>query len=161
MVTPIDSFSLTRQSPAGTDDPYQPPHAAVLREGRAAGFTIEGAKIEAQFALDADSYLLLVSDDCPYEETLRAYLLNANLKVIDQATLGYAYTAGVLRDIQIVADDALTFAFTGNSRFRLKVHPKPRHLWNASGGAGEVFRFLSRRRLEITRETLDGRQEVR
>jgi len=44
MITPIASFSIMRQRPIAADDPYQWPCARLLREGRAAGLTIEGAK---------------------------------------------------------------------------------------------------------------------
>lgn len=161
MLTVIDGFSLALQNPAVEETAYQTPRAAVLRQGHAVGLAVDGVKLEAQFRVNTDAYLLLVSDDCPYEETLRVYLLNNNYNAIDYARLAYAYTAGVLRDIQIVGDNVLEFAFTGSSRYRLTVHDRPRHFWNASGGAGEAFRFLSKRHLEITREALDARQEIR
>lgn len=124
----------------------------MLHQGRATGLTVNGAILEAQFTVNTDTYLLMLSDDCPYEETLRVYLLNTNHKIVDSARLAYAYTSGVLRDIQVVGDNMLDFMFTGSSCYRLMIHDRPRHFWNASGGIGEVFRFLSKRRLEITRE---------
>jgi hypothetical protein len=147
-MTVIDSFSLRRNSSDSAGDSQ--PTATVLREGRDIGLTIDGATLEGQFSL-GDSYLLLVTDDCPYEETLRAYLINGNFDVIESVSLGYAYTSGILRDLRIVAHNALEFIFSGNAVYRLTVHSEPRHVWNVSGGVGEVVRFLQKRHLEIIR----------
>jgi hypothetical protein len=148
-MTVIDKFSLQRNAFGGSDD--SPPRASVLHEGRNTGLTIDGAILEAQYALD-DSYLLLVTDDSPYEETLHVYLMNSEFEMIDSVHLGYAYTSGILRDVRIVAGNALEFTFSGSAVYRLTVHSEARHLWNAPRGPAEVLRFLGKRRLEVIRE---------
>ncbi len=151
----IDHLSLLEDRRDDGDSAYRTPRAAVYSQGRPTGLTLDGAKLEAQFALEGGESLLLVSNDCPYEETLRFYLLDANYKVQEFAELGYAYTPGILRNLHVVADNELEFELTGSSRYRLRVHAQPRHVWNAAGGVSEVVRFLGKRRLEVVRETSD------
>lgn len=155
-MTATDEFSLVRQRSADGETPDQAPRAAVLRRGQPMGLTIDGATLEAQFTVNTDRYLLLVSDDCPYEETLHVYLLNADGKLMESARLAYAYTAGILRDLQVAENHVLEFTFTGSLRYRLQVHDRPRRFWNASGGVCEIVRILSKRYLEITRKVIDA-----
>ena len=158
-MTEIDSFQLIRKDPAD-GDPYREPQCEVVHRGRPLGLTIAGARLEAQFEVNRGSYVLLVTDDTPYEETLRAYLLDGDGRIIDRTRLGYAYTAGVLRDIQIVGERSVVFAFTSEARFRLTVHARPQRFWNVSGGVGEAVRFLLGRRLELTRDPKHAQQEI-
>ena len=153
-MTPIQRFSLSALRKSG-EDPYKGPISAVLRDGEPVGTVLDGAVLEAQYEIGG-AFLLLVSDDCPYEETLHAYLIDEQGKVLDRADLGYAYTSGVLRNIKVTGEDTLEFEFTGSSLYRLVVHSRPRRFWNASGGAGEILRFPAGRRIQITREASHG-----
>ena len=76
-MTVIEAFELVRVS-AADEDPYKAPQSRLLRHGVATGLTIDGARLDAQFAIE-DEFLLLVTDDTPYEETMRAYLLAREL----------------------------------------------------------------------------------
>jgi len=158
-MTAIDWFRLAPKDPNAERDPYTPPRSEVLRDGRPAGLVIDGARLEAQFAVGEWS-LLLVTDDTPYEETLRAYLLDRGNRIVEQTRLSYAYTPGVVRDLQVAGERALIFAFTPATRFRLTVHDRPRHFWNAPGGVSEAIRFLSARRLQFTPEPSGGQQAL-
>lgn len=152
---PVTSFAL--RSEASVDDTDRGPLSAVVRDGRDVGLTIAGATLEGQFILNTGEYLLLVTNNSPYEERLHLYLLDRDLRLAEKAEIGAAYTAGILRDLHPSAtSDSLEFVFTNRSRFRLQVHASPGRFWNPSGGLQEAARSLSKRRLQIERMRSDG-----
>lgn len=86
--------------------------------------TISGKIIEYQFQYQGN-YLLLITTDCPFEETLYIYYLNQNLHIIDSAEISQIYTGGILGDVKTNAD-TLTFTFFDNEdNWEIKILPQP------------------------------------
>lgn len=150
----INSFGL-RNHPDG-DRSERAPISALLFEDREVGLNVRGATLEAQFALDTGGYLLLITNNSPYEERMQVYLLGSDFRIAETADLGYAYTSGIVRDIQLTGRDSLEFTFSGGCRFRLVVRAQPSHFWNASGGIAEAVRVLKGRRLQLERMRSNG-----
>ncbi|MBI4903113.1 MAG: hypothetical protein HY820_05720 [Acidobacteria bacterium] len=131
------------------------PRALLIHQGSPIGLTLEGATLEAQFAF-GDEFLLLLTDDCPYEESLHIYLLDRDFHTIDRLDVGQGYAAGVLREVQVTGPDTMRFLFHPGAPYELRVHPEPRHILNTSAGLREMLRAGSKRRLEIRRGEKDG-----
>jgi hypothetical protein len=85
---------------------------------------VEGVTLEAQF-LCSRGYLVITSDDNPYEEILHFYLLNEPGQVLDELSLGQMYHPGILRNVVPHADDRLDFSFFGSERWRLAILDRP------------------------------------
>ncbi|MFP8967735.1 hypothetical protein ACKC9G_14220 [Pokkaliibacter sp. CJK22405] len=73
----------------------------------------EGAQLEGQFAMD-NGFILLITDDVPFEERLVIYRLDQKLQVCESITLGAAYTPGIIGDLQILSASQLSFSFFNN-----------------------------------------------
>jgi hypothetical protein len=114
---------------------------------------LAGSVLERQFQC-GPWYLLLTSDNSPFEEVLHVYLIGRGPAVLDQLDLGQMYTPAVLSEVAVEGPDVLTFSFFGGDRWRLRVWPRPRHTW-PSGPFASVQRpwrlLLGRHFLELTR----------
>jgi hypothetical protein len=150
----VDNFGLRNH--ADGDSSERAPVSTLLFEGREVGLNLRGATLEAQFALDTGEYLLLVTNNSPYEERMQVYLLGSDFRIAETADLGYAYTSGIVRDIKLSGRDSLEFTFSGGCRFRLVVHDLPSHFWNVTGGIAEAVRVLKGRRLQLERMRSNG-----
>lgn len=75
--------------------------------------SLTGAVLEAQYRIGIN-YLLLVTEDNPFEEALYIYYVNNHLKIIDTLELSAMYAEGMLRNIVVDAPDKLRFAFFDN-----------------------------------------------
>ncbi len=128
-MTDTDRFALRPNDSAATTV------ADLLLDGRAIGL-VQGRTLERQFWLKSMGvYVLLVSDDIPYEETLHVYLLDENAHVLEQRSIGAPYTPGILTDLVVLSEGKVTFSFHGRE-WQLIVHERPTGL-------------LRRRRLEL------------
>jgi len=148
-LTAIDSFRFVPAAAISVEEPARSPQCAVWFEDRPTGVHVRGAVLEAQFAVSGGAYVLLATDDCPYEEELHVYLLNPEFVLVEQLHLGYAYTPGILRDVRITVGNQLEFLFIGERRYRLSILDRPTYFWNPAAGVGEVVRCLFKRRLKL------------
>ncbi len=92
---------------------------ALLFEGRPVG-EVPGSTIERQFALDGQGYLVLISYDSPFEESLHAILLDQTGRILDRVRIGPDGIAGVLGDVSW-KDGAAHFAFPKGRQWRLRI----------------------------------------
>ena len=116
----IDSFVLRSCAPNG---------AHACHRSLPLEVPVPGTVLEAQFELDdAQGWLLLLTADRPYEETLYAVLLDRDGREIERLELGEPYTPGVLSDVEIVAPTVLRFRFFSGLVHELEIHPRPRGL---------------------------------
>jgi hypothetical protein len=106
------------------------PCSRLLFEGREVQERIEGIDLEYQFTVSGKS-LLLVTEDIPYEETLRIYFLSGEFQILDHVMLGEPYTPGILKDVQVVGGYALEFSFVAGERWRLRILEDPVLGWRA------------------------------
>ena len=147
-MTPTCDLSLRRLSSAANE----PLRAQLLIEGEQVGTIVDGAILEAQFALGPQR-LVLVTHDCPYEEQLELVLLSDAFAIVDQLSVGQWYTPGIVTDVTSAAG-ALEFAFFGEDRWRLTV--LARSVWGMPPAPFPVVtrswrRWLSRTRLRLDR----------
>lgn len=96
----------------------------ILLDGHATGKLIEGACLEAAFRWNG-RLLLLATDDIPNEETLRIYLFDGDLNVLDWARLGAMYSTGHLSALEAVQPDVLRFRFIGGTPWTITLLPAP------------------------------------
>ena len=89
----------------------------LVFEGRTVG-EVPGSTIERQFALDGQGYLVFISYDSPFEESLNAILLDQAGRILDRVRVGPDGIAGVLGDVAW-KDGAAHFTFPKGRRWRL------------------------------------------
>jgi len=96
----------------------------ILLDGQSTGKLIEGAYLEAAFRWNG-RLLLLATDNIPNEETLRIYLLDGELNMLDWARLGAMYSTGHLSALEAVQPDILRFRFIGETAWTIRLLPAP------------------------------------
>jgi hypothetical protein len=111
-------FSLTPISPYKGRLHFRAPSLRDL--------VLEGVKIEAAYRID-DHFLLLVTMDNEWEETVFVHLLTHDGKLCNTKKLGWGYTPGYLSG-QRACEDAIEFAFPGPER-RWRVCLAKNRLW--------------------------------
>ena len=97
--------------------------SALLFDGKAARTKAHGRILEGQYRLDNGSYLVLTTDDCPYEEVLHILLVDSELRLLDRIDIGREYQAGVFENARIADRETLEFDFAGRT-FRLTLLPE-------------------------------------
>lgn len=96
------------------------PKCELLLNGAHTGLILEGAVWEAAFEWNGHT-LLLLTDDILHEDSLHAYLLDSQLKVLDSGTLGAMYSTGAFSDLQILGPDTIEFSFFGGVRWTIEL----------------------------------------
>lgn len=114
-------LSVTRVA-GGADD--APPLCEIVRNGQATGRNVEGALLESA-ARWQSFYLLFTTDDTPFEELLHIHLLDADLSLLDSATLGGIYSTGSFSLLESSDPDTLRFRFIGDTDWSVQVLPAP------------------------------------
>lgn len=124
----IDDFVLWSGAPGRT-------HAR--HRSRPIDVEVPGTVLEAQLELDDErGFVLLLTADRPYEESLYVVLLDQHGTMLETLTLERPYAPGVLEGVEIVAPSVLRFRFFAGLVHELEIHARPRGL-------------LRRRRLEL------------
>lgn len=96
------------------------PQSEIVIHGTSTGRLIAGAVLEA--AVRWGEYTLaFVTDDIPNEETLRIYLFDSALNLIDSATLGSIYSTGNFGKLELLQPDRLRFWFFGDTTWVLEL----------------------------------------
>ena len=95
-------------------------HSRIIADGRDTGRIIAGEILEA--AVEWKNYhLLFTTDNTPFEEHLRIFLLDAQWKIVDCATLGAIYSTGVFSDLELAPPNSLHFRFFGGITWTLEL----------------------------------------
>ncbi|SJN56205.1 hypothetical protein VR7878_01651 [Vibrio ruber DSM 16370] len=113
---------------------------------------LSGKILEAQYKTDAGYYLLFLTEDVPYEEALHIYLLDQSLKIIESLELSAEYTAGILRDIQVIEKNKIRFFFFDNDQsWQLEVlqAPKRRNPLRSAYPVKKKDKFWEKSRLRL------------
>lgn len=120
----IKRFTL-QALPAENDEPH-PTHAKLLFEGKPTGLVLEGTSLDAQYQYK-NRYLLFVTHDSPYADTLHIYLLNDGYRKIDEWAVGSVRESEwfMLRNLAIVGENQLRFSFYGDDSWLLTILGKP------------------------------------
>lgn len=100
------------------------PRSEIELSGVATGVIVSGAVLEAGVACDR-GFLVFLTDDVPYEETLSIHLLDRAGQLVDSATLGRAYATGVFTGLALQQPDVVNFRFTGGHAWSVQVLSRP------------------------------------
>jgi hypothetical protein len=90
----------------------------LLRDGKPTGLIVTGAVLEA--AVEWQGYRIpFFTDDIPFEDMLRIYMVDDKMTLVDAAVLGAMYSTGTFAELNLNPPDALTFRFFGGVAWRL------------------------------------------
>lgn len=130
------SVALARE---GNDQELATSFATIA--GRTSEEPLEGIVLEACVQC-GNQYLLFLTDDIPYEDSLHIHLLDEDLNRIDTATLGAPYTTGHFRNLTCEDSGEITFEFFGDCAWEVQVLPKKRLRLPFLSGARGVSRRI-------------------
>lgn len=139
IVSPAD-LSVARIHSPGED---APPQCEILRNGQATGCLVPGAVLEMAAQWQA-FYLLFTTDDTPFEELLQIHLLDADLRLLDSATLGGIYATGSFSPLESAEPDTFRFRFIGDTDWSVQVLPEVGFrvpLWSEPTGVSRPLGF--------------------
>ena len=124
----------------------------LLADGAEIG-RVEGLVLEGQYRC-GPGYLVVTSDDSPFEEGLHFYLFDRTYAPLDDVSLGRMYQPGIYRDVVMASDrEAVEFTFFGGDRWRLSIADRPTRTW-----LPRPFSALTRTRSWVTPRQLDLRR---
>ena len=89
-------------------------------------FTLDAAELVEQYAVSATDTLLVLDDDCPYEERLHLVLMR-NDRLIDHIEIGAMYVPGIFAPIYL-RDRELRFRFESDAIWTLTIRHAGRRL---------------------------------
>lgn len=146
----IDDFTLTA---AGSFSDV--PHSTASHRTIHPACVVAGLELEGQYKL-GNRFLLLATENSPYEEALHVTLLGANLDVIDTLSLSHHDSPGLVRDLEITENNSIQFSFFGDDLWLLTILDQPeRWAWNqiSTGvihGYSRLFKkgYLNMRRIK-------------
>jgi hypothetical protein len=117
----ISSFSLEKH-----EGPYEswPRLTRLFFDGQATGTSVPGYVIEAQYRCP-EGYLLITSQDCPFEESSDFILLSPRFEVVAQRFLGEMYGSYLLHAHWPRAEGSLVLHYYQALCFTLSI----RHWW--------------------------------
>lgn len=111
---------------------------------------VEGKTLEAQFVNSAGELLLVLTDDCPFEETLRLVLLSPDLDVVDSLELASPYDSFVVQQVSAMPDNQIQIQVNNQQCFDAELLDRPMSLSAqlAAKYAGHVV--SQRKRMTLT-----------
>jgi hypothetical protein len=106
----------------GTDK--HPPESEIVLSGHATGKRVFGAVLEAAVRI-GEYYLLFMTDDVPFEESLGIILLDKGLSVKDSARIGGLYTTGSFSALELCEPSVVRFRFIEDTSWEVRILEKP------------------------------------
>lgn len=110
-----DDFSI-RARP-GSDDL---PRSELILYGETTGKIVDGVVLEAAVCWKGH-FLIFLTDDILHEDTLRIYLLDPGLDIVDAARLGAMYSTGAFTGLELVEPNLIHFDFFGATAWTLEL----------------------------------------
>lgn len=92
----------------------------IFIENHPTGIIIPGKVLEAAIRVDVKRYLLFVTDDVIFEEMLTILLLDLSEGIVEELTIGGAYTSGHFENLT-VSPHSTSFNFIGDTMWTVKV----------------------------------------
>ena len=89
---------------------------------------VEGRTLEGQFVNSAGELLLVLTDDCPFEETLRLVLLSPDLDVIDSLEFASPYDSFVVQQVSAMPDNQIQIQVNNQQCFDAELLDRPMSL---------------------------------
>ena len=97
----------------------------VVLNGKSTGIIVPGQVLEAAVQVNEQRYILFLTDDIIFEESLTIALIDVHDGLKEIVHLGNEYSTGNFADLQ-VTDDSVDFRFIGDYIWTLKVSDSPR-----------------------------------
>ena len=126
------------------------PRSELMLNGQPTGKIVDGAILEAAIRWN-DLLLAFVTDNIIHEETLRIYLLDAKLNIVDSAQLGWMYATGVFSLLELCPPNIVRFLFFGGTDWTLELFDEEVFaipFFSEPRGVSKPFRF--HRRFQIS-----------
>lgn len=102
--------------------PLSETESALLNEEGRELCRIPGVVLEKAFVLKDGRFLVVSTDDCPYEEGIHVTLLQPDGTVDERIDRLHAYHAAVLTELLPLSDDTLQITISDQERLRVVVN---------------------------------------
>lgn len=122
MIRPVPEDTITLRPRQASD--ADAPSSDLAIAGRTAAQPVAGVVLEAAFEC-AGRTLLFLTDDIPFEESLRIHLLDADLHLLDSATLGSMYSTGRFELLGLQQPRTVKFRFFGDTDWAVELLDAP------------------------------------
>lgn len=106
------------------DKDKEVPRCEILQNWVPVGKHVAGAVLEAAIQW-RELYLLFLTDDCPFEETLNIHLLDEKFNALDSATMFWMYSTGMFESLQLIQPNIVQFCFFGDRTWAVELLRKP------------------------------------
>jgi hypothetical protein len=106
-------------------EPGQEQQSEILIGGRLTASVVSGHVLEAAVEYPA-GWLLFITDDIPYEETLAIHLLDMHGRLRDSACIGSPYATGIFTSLRLDPPRTVRFRFIGDIDWFVRILEKPR-----------------------------------
>jgi len=90
------------------------PSCELIIQGKPTGYRIDGCILEAALQCDT-GYLVFLTEDCPFEESLDIHLVDFSGDLKDSVRIGGMYTTGTFGNLQVQQPNKVTFEFIGKT----------------------------------------------
>jgi hypothetical protein len=127
------------------------PKCEIVAEKVATGRIIAGAYIEAAIQW-GNYYLLFITDDCPFEEILRIYLLSKQWLLLDAAVIGCIYSTGSFSALKLTEPNRVQFRFFADTNWEVEAFDRPQFRLPWFGEPAGVMRKFGFSRHFLVRE---------
>ncbi|WJW93795.1 hypothetical protein QVH37_17680 [Enterobacter pseudoroggenkampii] len=112
----VNSITLVKVSDATDVSQAQ---SDVVLNGKSTGINVPGQVLEAAVQVNEQRYILFLTDDIIFEESLTIALIDVHDGLKEIVRLGNEYSTGTFADLQ-VTDDSVDFRFIGDYIWTLK-----------------------------------------
>lgn len=104
--------------------PNKVPTSHLYLHGHKTAEVLKGAYLEACIQIGS-RYLAFLTHDCPFEEGLSIYLLDAKLKPLDGIDMGAMYSSPHFEKLRLCPPDQVSFEFLGRYQWTLQINDQP------------------------------------
>lgn len=101
------------------------PQSYITIEGKISSSTIDGELCEACIKYDSN-YLVITTNNCPYEESLNISYLSSDLNLVDKAILVWPYNTGSFSLEKLIEPNRVEFKFFNDSIWAIDVYKNKR-----------------------------------
>lgn len=105
-------------------------HSTISLMKTSLQWAVPGIVLEDQFRLNEAEFLVITSDDCPFEESLHILLINKNMSEYERVDIELDNTPGIFKDCIISRDDSVQFKFIADNTYRIDVDSAASISWN-------------------------------
>ncbi|MCU5774902.1 hypothetical protein N5923_20870 [Erwiniaceae bacterium BAC15a-03b] len=116
-----DAISLSVVSEA---EAFSQTQCDVLINGNNTGIKVSGQVLEAAISVSEGRYLLFLTDDVIYEESLNITLIDAKLGHLESLDLGGQYATGTFEQLHI-KQTSVNFRFIGDTTWTVEILTLP------------------------------------